>query len=125
MEIKRTQLVVRGMQQDLSISKFNPEFSYENRNIRITAREDSSLLSVTNERGNKKFTKFSSKAVDRRDDVILTASYFKNNSNFSELHISASKPTASLIRINVTLLRSDGQEVLQEYGLKKGRLIVV
>lgn len=53
MEIKRTQLVVRGMQQDLSISKFNPEFSYENRNIRITAREDSSLLSITNERGNK------------------------------------------------------------------------
>ena len=111
MEIKRTQLVVRGMQQDLSISKFNPEFSYENRNIRITAREDSSLLSVTNERGNKKFTKFSSKAVDGRDDVILTASYFKNDSNFSELHISASKPIASLIRINVTLLRSDGQEV--------------
>lgn len=53
MEIKRTQLVTRGMQQDLSISKFNPEFSYENRNIRITAREDSSLLSITNERGNK------------------------------------------------------------------------
>lgn len=53
MEIKRTQLVPRGMQQDLSISKFNPEFSYENRNIRITAREDSSLLSITNERGNK------------------------------------------------------------------------
>lgn len=53
MEIKKTQLVVRGMQQDLSISKFNPEFSYENRNIRISAREDSSLLSITNERGNK------------------------------------------------------------------------
>lgn len=121
MEIKRTQLVVRGMQQDLSISKFNPEFSYENRNIRITAREDSSLLSVTNERGNKKFTKFSSKAVDRRDDVILTASYFKNNSNFSELHISASKPTASLIRINVTLLRSDGQEVFTGIWFEEGQ----
>lgn len=53
MEIKQAQLVIRGMQQDLSISKFNPEFSYENRNIRITAREDSSLLSITNERGNK------------------------------------------------------------------------
>lgn len=53
MEIKRTQLQPKGMSQDLSISKFNPEFSYENRNIRITSREDSSLLSITNERGNK------------------------------------------------------------------------
>ena len=51
MEIKQTQLIPRGMAQDLSISKFNPDFAYENRNIRITAREDSALLSITNERG--------------------------------------------------------------------------
>lgn len=56
MEIKQTQLIPRGMSQDLSISKFNPDFSYENRNIRITAREDSALLSITNERGNKKLS---------------------------------------------------------------------
>lgn len=56
MEIKQTQLIPRGMAQDLSISKFNPDFAYENRNIRITAREDSALLSITNERGNKKLS---------------------------------------------------------------------
>lgn len=56
MEIKQSQFMIRGMQQDLSISKFNPDFAYENRNIRITAREDSALLSITNERGNKKLS---------------------------------------------------------------------
>lgn len=73
MEIKRTQLVPRGMQQDLSISKFNPEFSYENRNIRITAREDSSLLSITNERGNKVLQFKKAKPTNK-----ITAEYLKD-----------------------------------------------
>ena len=51
MEIKQIQLIPKGMNQDLSISKFNPEFSYENRNIRITAQNDDSLLSIQNEKG--------------------------------------------------------------------------
>ena len=51
MEIKQIQLIPKGMNQDLSISKFSPEFSYENRNIRITAQNDDSLLSIQNEKG--------------------------------------------------------------------------
>lgn len=50
--IKTIKLAPKGMNQDLSISKFNSDFSYENKNIRITAREDNSLLSIENERGN-------------------------------------------------------------------------
>lgn len=52
MEIKAIQLIPKGMNQDLSISKFNPELSYENKNIRITARDNNSFLSIENEKGN-------------------------------------------------------------------------
>ena len=41
------------MTRDLSISKVNNEFAYENFNVRIIARDHDTLLSVTNERGNK------------------------------------------------------------------------
>lgn len=50
---KAVQYITRGMQRDLSLSKFNPEFSFENMNIRITSREHGTLLSLSNERGNK------------------------------------------------------------------------
>ncbi|NCD07250.1 MAG: hypothetical protein EOL97_14140, partial [Spirochaetia bacterium] len=52
MEHKQAQFIPRGMNKDLSISKFNPEFSYDNKNIRITSRDDNSLLSIQNEKGN-------------------------------------------------------------------------
>ena len=43
----------KGMNRDLSISKAGESSAYENRNIRIIARDHDTLLSVTNERGNK------------------------------------------------------------------------
>ena len=52
MEIKAAQLIPKGMNQDLSISKFNPEVSFENKNIRITPMESNSFLSIENEKGN-------------------------------------------------------------------------
>lgn len=53
MEPKIAQFGNRGMQQDTSISKAPNEFAYENRNIRITAINGDTLLSVTNEKGPK------------------------------------------------------------------------
>lgn len=44
------------MTRDLTVSKFNPEFAYECKNIRITARDNSTLLTVTNERGNSELS---------------------------------------------------------------------
>lgn len=52
MEIKRVQLVPTGMNQDISVSKFTPNLSFYNRNIRITARETNTLMSIENEMGN-------------------------------------------------------------------------
>jgi len=42
--------VFTGIQRDLSVSKHPVQFLYDGRNIRLTAREGDSLLSITNER---------------------------------------------------------------------------
>lgn len=44
----------KGMQRDLSTSAFNPEYSYENKNVRVMPTDENTLLSLINERGNKK-----------------------------------------------------------------------
>lgn len=44
---------VRGMQRDLSVSAFNSEYAYENKNIRIMPTDDSTLFSIINEKGTK------------------------------------------------------------------------
>lgn len=56
MAIKQQQHLFKGMQRDLSVSKFNPEFAFDAHNIRITARDNNTLLTVTNERGTKELT---------------------------------------------------------------------
>ena len=53
MEQKAFTLINRGMNRDLSVSKTAESSAYENHNIRILAREGDTMLSVTNERGNK------------------------------------------------------------------------
>ena len=42
------------MQRDLSSSAFNPEYAYENKNVRVMPTDESTLLSLINEKGNKK-----------------------------------------------------------------------
>ena len=53
MQEKAFTLINKGMNRDLSISKAGESSAYENHNIRIIARDQDTLLSVTNERGNK------------------------------------------------------------------------
>lgn len=53
MQQKAFTLHNRGMNRDLSISKAGESSAYENHNIRIIARDNDTMLSVTNERGNK------------------------------------------------------------------------
>ena len=52
MQIKQSVYKIKGMRRDDSYSSFNPEYSWYNKNIRLTARDSNDLLSVTNERGN-------------------------------------------------------------------------
>ena len=56
MNQKSVVLQNRGMNRDLSISKTGESAAYENRNIRIIARDNDTLLSVTNERGTKEIS---------------------------------------------------------------------
>ena len=43
--------VIKGMRQDVSPSKANPEYIFDARNIRLTARGNDTLLSISNEQG--------------------------------------------------------------------------
>lgn len=51
---KQISFKTKGMQRDLSASAFNPEYSYENKNVRVMPTDESTLLSLINEKGNKK-----------------------------------------------------------------------
>lgn len=48
---KLTGWKVKGMNQDLSVSAFNPEFAFENRNLRLSTNENNTLMSWVNEKG--------------------------------------------------------------------------
>lgn len=52
--IKFATFKTKGMQRDLSASAFNSEYAYENKNVRIMPTDESTLLSLINEKGNKK-----------------------------------------------------------------------
>lgn len=51
---KVIQFKTKGMQRDLSASAFNSEYAYENKNVRVMPTDESTLLSLINEKGNKK-----------------------------------------------------------------------
>lgn len=46
----------KGMNRDLSVSAFNPEFAFENMNLRLATNENNTLLSWVNERGTAPIT---------------------------------------------------------------------
>lgn len=46
----------KGMNKDMSVSAFNPEFAFENLNIRLATNEGNTTMSWVNERGPKKLT---------------------------------------------------------------------
>lgn len=53
MEAQLAEFRNKGMMQDASISKSSNEFAFKNVNIRITAVNDNTLFSVTNEKGSE------------------------------------------------------------------------
>lgn len=53
MGMKTSLHAFKGMNRDISRSKASNEFAFDAQNIRFTAREGETLLSITNEKGNK------------------------------------------------------------------------
>lgn len=79
MALKKEQHFFKGMQRDLSVSKFNPEYAFDAQNIRITARDNNTLLSVTNERGNKEIPLQSPSGDPVAIDGVLLGQNVLNN----------------------------------------------
>lgn len=46
----------KGMNRDTSVSAFNPEFAFENVNIRLATNEGNTMMSWVNERGTRKMS---------------------------------------------------------------------
>ena len=82
--------IVKGMQRDISVSKANKEFVFEAHNIRITARDNTTLFSVTNERGNKLINTYSD-----------SNNLLPNKIDYSSTGITFEYPTASNLKIRV------------------------
>lgn len=79
MALKKEQHFFKGMQRDLSVSKFNPEYAFDAQNIRITARDNNTLLTVTNERGNKEIPLQSPSGDPVAIDGVLLGQNVLNN----------------------------------------------
>ena len=70
MEKSVAQFTNKGMYQDVSISKATNEYAFENRNIRITALDNHTLFSITNEKDTKVV-----KTKDTNKDAVLIGTY--------------------------------------------------
>ena len=53
---KQVLFKTRGMNKDLSVSAFSPEFAFENHNLRLSTNESNTQLSWVNERGTSAIT---------------------------------------------------------------------
>lgn len=80
---KRETHIVTGMTRDLATSRFEPTYVYEAHNIRIrVVGNDSTLLSVTNEKGTEEF-ELTGNTTYMRGTIIGTASFTKTLVVFS------------------------------------------
>lgn len=111
MAMKQEQHQIKGMQRDLTVSKFSPEYAYENMNIRITARENNTLMSVTNEKGTKEVNL----SIDREP---LEVHYGKPQSSYEAW-------TDKTVESDVTgyILVRDLEEIVHKYEftISKGK----
>jgi hypothetical protein len=62
--------IFSGMQKDVSAPKHPVEFIYDGRNVRLTAREKETLLSVTNEKGT-----IEARNKDSRNPIVVGGRY--------------------------------------------------
>ena len=60
----------KGMNQDLSVSAFNPEFAFENMNLRLSTNENNTLMSWVTERGTKLLENSDCTIVDLDGDSL-------------------------------------------------------
>lgn len=110
----------KGMQRDLSVSAFNSEYAYENKNVRVMPTDESTLLSLINERGNKKSSIDGVGDYVRgipigqslvNDELVLFTCGDKNN---IELNIEAEEQTVDNITFEETEINIDIDTVFED-----------
>lgn len=93
MQKKVVQCLNKGMRKDVSISKETNEFAFHNHNIRITARDRDTLLSVTNEKGTKEI-----ELISNKETIEISYKSLANN----QFKIVSEKPVCSALTGKVT-----------------------
>lgn len=110
----------KGMQRDLSVSAFNSEYAYENKNVRVMPTDESTLLSLINEKGNKKSSIDGVGDYVRgipigqslvNDELVLFTCGDKNN---IELNIEAEEQTVDNITFEETGINIDIDTVFED-----------
>jgi len=102
--------IFTGLQQDTSVSKQNPEYLIDAHNIRITAREGETLLSITNERGPKQLQLKSSSGSNVSISGTILGHCVLNN--YLVLFIHDEGVADSILRIDMS---KDEPEVINLY----------
>lgn len=103
---------IKGMTKDYSNSAFSPEFSFDNRNIRITTLEGNTTLSIVNEKG----TKYIEALVNSDPDERITGTCIGHVVNNNILILF----TAGL-RDNKGNLMEGEKDCIWEASLHRGR----
>lgn len=104
----------RGMNQDISVSKATNEFAFENYNIRITAVNDNTLLSVTNEKLPTHISvELKQAAIYNKLNVSLKG-VVEGNTAISKLIVSSEYTTDTQIQLRIEVKSYEGgtQEIL-------------
>lgn len=93
--------LIKGMYRDTALSKFSSEFAYDAHNIRITARDNETLLSVTNERGTRQ--------VSLTQDVSGTVIGYCVINDYVILFTISEETGCAIYRINMKQTNANGQ----------------
>lgn len=106
--------IVKGMQRDTSVSKASNEYVFEAHNIRITARDNNTLFSITNEKGNKLIN------TDINTNII------PNKISFNGTTIETQYPVDSniIIKFEYTDVKTGNREY-ESYTIEKGKSFAV
>lgn len=114
MEVKLAQFANRGMNQDISVSKATNEFAFRNYNIRITAVNDNTLLSITNE-----------KLPSNKDVQIRKKGLISNKITRQGVVLQSEYPVETDVTIKVDYTEvATGIKSLIYYTLNKGETTV-
>lgn len=126
MELKKVELVNKGMVQDISISKNSQEFAFENHNIKIVSNDDHTSMSITNLQGPKTINTISltgiviGKCVLDKYVVIFTHKVSEGGGDYGYSPEEDDKNVDRIYRLDLQV--SGGKESFVLHKLYEGNL---